>query len=287
MAHADRDKLKRTFDRDAELYDNARPDYPEQIFDDLFAMGGLASGAAVLELGCGTGQATRHIAGRGCRVVCIELGANLAAVARRNLEPFPRVEVITSAFESWEPRESLFDMVFAASSWHWLDPEVRYAKAARVLKPAGILAIVDNGHAFPDGFDPFFTEIQKCYEAIGEPHLEWPPPRPEDEPDRREEIERTCLFKVVGIKGCVWPVDYGADTLHRRAEYLFGAYRVGAIEARKTIRRRPPPDCATPRRANPQALSQYPARLPPHIVTVCGAGYASSKTLWRKLAWVA
>jgi SAM-dependent methyltransferase len=212
MADGDRDTLKRTFDQDAELYDKARPDYPEQIFDDLFALGGLASDAAVLELGCGTGQATRHLARRGGSVVCIELGASLAAVARRNLESFPRVGVITSDFESWEPRESRFDVVFAASSWHWLDPELRYAKAARVLKPTGILAIVDNGHAFPDGFDPFFTEIQRCYEAIGEPHLEWPPPRPEDEPDRREEIERTGLFEVVGVKRQVWPVDYSADT---------------------------------------------------------------------------
>ncbi len=89
---------------------------------------------------------------------------------------------------------------------------MRYKKAARVLKPGGILAIVDNGHAFPDGFDPFFTEIQKCYEAIGEPHLEWPPPRPDREPDRREEIERSGLFEVVGVKRHVWPVDYTADT---------------------------------------------------------------------------
>jgi SAM-dependent methyltransferase len=212
MVEDNRDKLKRTFDQDAELYDRARPDYPEQIFDDLFTIGGLASEAAVLELGCGTGQATRHLAHRGCRVMCIELGENLAAVARRNLVQFPRVEVITSTFESWEPRESRFDMVFASSSWHWLDPEVRYAKSARVLKPGGILAIVDNGHAFPDGFDPFFTEIQKCYEAIGEPHLEWPPPRPDQEPDRSEEIERTGLFEVVGVKRHVWPVDYSADT---------------------------------------------------------------------------
>jgi SAM-dependent methyltransferase len=212
MADGDRDTLKRTFDQDAELYDKARPEYPEQIFDDLFALGGLASDAAVLELGCGTGQATRHLARRAGSVVCIELGANLAAVARRNLESFPRIEVITSDFESWEPRESRFDMVFAASSWHWLDPEVRYAKTARVLKPIGILAIVDNGHAFPDGFDPFFTEIQQCYEAIGEPHLKWPPPRVEDEPDRREEIERTGRFEVVGVKRYVWPVDYSADT---------------------------------------------------------------------------
>jgi SAM-dependent methyltransferase len=212
MSEADRDKLKWTFDQYAELYDKARPDYPETIFDDLFAIGGLASDAAVLELGCGTGQATRHFARRGCRVVCIELGENLATVARRNLEPFPRVEVITAAFESWEPRESVFDVVFASSSWHWLDPDVRYNKAARVLKPGGVLAIVDNGHAFPDGFDPFFTEIQKCYEAIGEPHLEWPPPRPDLEPDRREEIERSGLFEIVGVKRHVWPVDYTADT---------------------------------------------------------------------------
>src|ERR1700733_11609645 len=109
MVDTDRDKLKRTVDQDAELYDKARPDYPEQIFDDLFAIGGLAHNATVLELGCGTGQATRHFARRGCRVMCIELGENLAAVARRNLSSFPRVEVVTSAFESWEPRESRFD----------------------------------------------------------------------------------------------------------------------------------------------------------------------------------
>jgi SAM-dependent methyltransferase len=212
MNDGERDQLKRTFDSDAELYDKARPDYPEQIFDDLFAPGGLGRDAAVVEVGCGTGQATKRLARRGCRVVAIEPGGNLAAVARRNLESFPQVEIITASFESWEPQESRFDAVFVASSWHWIDPEVRYPKAARVLKPDGILAIVDNGHAFPEGFDPFFTEIQRCYEAIGEPHLEWPPPRPEDEPDRRAEIERCGLFEVVAVKRHVWPVDYTADT---------------------------------------------------------------------------
>jgi SAM-dependent methyltransferase len=212
MADSDRDKLKRTFEQDAELYDKARPDYPTQIFDDLFVLGSLERTAAVLELGCGTGKATVHLARRGCRVVGIELGENLADVARRNLLQFPRVEVVTSSFESWEPRASRFDLVFAASSWHWLDPDLRYAKTARLLKPGGVLAIVDNGHAFPDGFDPFFTEIQKSYEELGEPHLEWPPLRPEDEPDCREEIERSGLFEIVAIKRRVWPVEYSAET---------------------------------------------------------------------------
>ena len=189
------------------------PSIRSRIFDDLFALGSLGRDAAVVEVGCGTGQATKHLARRVCRVMCVELGENLAAVARRNLKSFPRVEVVTATFESWEPRDSLFDLVFASSSWHWIDPEIRYRKAARVLKPGGILAIVDNGHAFPEKFDPFFTEIQRCYEAAGEPHLEWPPPRPEEEPDRRAEIERSGLFEVVGVKRHVWAIDYTTRTL--------------------------------------------------------------------------
>lgn len=214
MAGFDRDQLKRTFDSAAELYDRARPDCPDEIFDDLFAISGLEPSAlAVLELGCGTGIATRHLAQRGCRIVALELGANLAAVARRNLASLPQVEVVTSAVESWEPRDALFDMVFAANCWHWFDPAVRYDKAARLLKPAGVLTILDSGgHAFPDGFDPFFTEIQRCYEALGEPALQWPPPPPDQAPDRREDIERSGLFEVVGIKRSVWAVDYTADT---------------------------------------------------------------------------
>ena len=154
MTSADRDQLKRTFDRDAELYDQARPGYPEQIFDDLLAFACLGPEAIVLEVGCGTGQASQALAQRAYRLVCLELGNQLATVARRKLAPFPRVEVVTSAFESWDPRELVFDMVFAASSWHWLNPEVRYEKAARLLKPSGALAILSCGHTFPDGFDP-------------------------------------------------------------------------------------------------------------------------------------
>jgi len=137
MTSADREQLKRTFDRDAELYDQARPGYPEQIFDDLLAFACLGPEAIVLEVGCGTGQASQALAQRAYRLVCLELGNQLATVARRKLAPFPRVEVVTSAFESWESGGQVFDMVFAASSWHWLNPEVRYEKAARLLKPSG------------------------------------------------------------------------------------------------------------------------------------------------------
>ncbi len=91
MGDADRDRLKKTFDEDAALYDSIRPRYPEQLFDDIILQTGLDPGAKVLEVGCGTGQATVGLAQRGFRIVCVELGDALAAVARKNLVAFPEV----------------------------------------------------------------------------------------------------------------------------------------------------------------------------------------------------
>lgn len=207
-----REALRYPFDQIAALYDRARPNYPEQLFDDLFALGSLRPGTRVLEIGCGTGQASRPLARRGCRLVCVELGEKLAEIARLNLVDFPLVDVVTASFDTWEPPGVDFDMVFAASAWHWLDPSTRYGKAARLLKPGGLLALVTGGHAFPKGFDPFFTDIQGCYDAIGEGFGKWPPPTPEEIPDERQAIEGSGLFEDVRVGRYLWTVDYTADS---------------------------------------------------------------------------
>ena len=202
----------RTFDDIPELYDRSRRPYPDELFVDLFARTGMdAARADVLEIGCGTGHATLPLARRGCRVVCVELGANLADFARRTLAQFPRVTVINAPFETWDPAGAFFDMVFSAMSWHWLDPNVRYAKAASVLRPRGVLAFTTGGHAFPPGFDPFFSEIQARYRAIGESNIPWPPPLPQDEPDSRDQIEQSGYFEEVRAIRYLWAEEYTAD----------------------------------------------------------------------------
>ena len=80
MTGEDRGRLRATFDQAAELYDRARPRYPAALFDDLAGLTGIGPGSRVLEIGPGTGQATVTLAERGCRVVAVELGADLAAV---------------------------------------------------------------------------------------------------------------------------------------------------------------------------------------------------------------
>jgi len=206
-----REELRQKFDQVAVLYDRARPHYPEELFDDLFALAALGPAPAVLEIGCGTGQASVSLARRGSRLVCIELGPHLAEIARSHLAEFRDVRVITADFETWELPERPFDMVFAAKSWHWLDPGSRYGRVARLLRAGGMFALVTGGHAFPEGFDPFFTEIQGCYDAIGESMAAWPPPRPEEAPTERDAIENSGWFVDVHVKRYVWAADYTAS----------------------------------------------------------------------------
>jgi SAM-dependent methyltransferase len=119
----------------------------------------------VLELGCGTGQATRALARLGCTVVAVELSAEMAAVAARNLHDFPNVTVEVSAFEDWTPPPDPFDLVVSATAFHWIDPDIRVDKAAEVLRPGGTLAVIHSEHV-AGGTERFFVDAQDCYERF-------------------------------------------------------------------------------------------------------------------------
>ena len=212
MAH-DR-HLRVTFDRAASLYQQARPDYPDELYSDLLAITGIEPPAHLLEVGCGPGKATLPLARRGFRITAVELGDALAAEARHRLADFADISVITSSFEGWEPsRDVTFDLVYAATAWKWVDPEVKYAKAAALLAQGGHAAVWNAGHALPAGFDPFFTGIQQVYDEIGEGHgSPWPPPPPEEEIDPiATEFEASGHFTVAGTRRYVWALRYTAD----------------------------------------------------------------------------
>jgi SAM-dependent methyltransferase len=206
-----REPLRETFDSTAALYDAARPEYPVELFDDLVELAELVPDARLLEVGCATGKATRPLLERGFSVVCVELGARLAEQARRNLAGLP-VEVHIEPFETWKTEPGSFDLVYAATAWHWVDPAVRYRKAHGLLRPGGYLAFWNALHAFPEGFDPFFTEIQEVYDSLGENYGgAWPPPPPEEAPDLSAEVAASTLFEDVHVRRYVWERLYTAD----------------------------------------------------------------------------
>lgn len=201
--------LRRTFDRAAAGYQAARPDYPSKLFDELIELTGVTTTDRLLEVGCGPGKATVELARRGFRITAVELGAELADQARSNLARFPDVEVITSSFEDWPPDHDAYDLVYAATAWGWVDPAVRCAKAAAVLKLGGHLAVWSATHAMPADADPFFTEIQATYEEIGEGHPGvWPGPTPDQVPGVEDELEGSGLFDAIEVRRYVWALRY-------------------------------------------------------------------------------
>jgi SAM-dependent methyltransferase len=206
-------RLRRTFDSVAERYQEARPEYPAELFDTLVEVAGLRVGDRLLEIGCASGKATLPLARRGFGITCVELGPGLVAAARANLAGFAGVEVIEAAFETWAPSGGeRFDLVFAATAWHWVDSEVRYQQAWRLLRPGGHLAIWSATHVVPENGDPIFAELQHVYDEIGEGLPDDAvSPRPGELPDDRGEIERTGLFDVVAVRQFDWEVRYDAD----------------------------------------------------------------------------
>jgi SAM-dependent methyltransferase len=213
QSQADRDRLKVTFDTVADRYHQARPSYPDELYDTLISLAELQPGARLLEVGCGTGKATLPLAERGFSITCLEPGPQLAAAAARNLARFDQVRIVQQSFEDWQPGEAArFDLVYAANAWHWIDPAIGYELASRSLRPGGHLAIWGAWHVFPATGDPFFRELQEVYTEIGEGMGEgnWYF-APGELPDDRAAIEGSGLFAVTDIRQFDWETRYTAD----------------------------------------------------------------------------
>jgi SAM-dependent methyltransferase len=211
-----RTRLSRIFDEDAQLYDRARPGYPTELYDDLAELAGVCTGSRVLEVGCGTGQATVPLAARGCRITAVEAGSRMAAIARRNLAGASAVEVVTADFESWPLPEEPFDAVVSATAFHWIDPAVRMAKAADALRPGGALAVVRSQHV-AGGTEEFFVKVQRCYERFDPatpPGLRPPAAADIDGSDHAEEVARSGRFGPTVFRR------YEQDLTYATSEYL-------------------------------------------------------------------
>ena len=234
-----RHELRATFAGDAELYDRMRPPYPSAIFDDLASFGQLGPNSRVLEIGCGTGQATRALAERDYQVTAIDLGADMVAIARRNLASFSRVEVVVATFESWPLPRERFDAVVSATAFHWLDPAVRVAKTAAVLRPGGTLAVISTHHIV-GGDTQFFEQVQACYER-------WDPstppglrlPSPDEVPTNTSELDSSGLFEPAVIRRYAWTQTYTASE-YRDLLLTYSGHR-----ALDSVNRRHLLDCIT------------------------------------------
>jgi len=133
----------RVFGEVAEEYDRIRPGYPAALVDDVLAYAAL-DGAPALEVGAGTGKATVAFAERGVAITALEPDEAMARVLARRVRGRPNVTVTISSFEEYEPVRP-FGLLFSGQAWHWMDPAVRWQRAAAALAPGGAVALFWNG----------------------------------------------------------------------------------------------------------------------------------------------
>jgi SAM-dependent methyltransferase len=130
----------------ADVYDRQRPSYPIEAIEAIVAFAGLEGDKTtpVAEVGAGTGKASALFAARGLALLCLEPSAAMAALARRNLAPYPNAAVQETSFEDWQPAANSYGLVLAAQSWHWVSALARYSQVDRALRPNGALAVFWN-----------------------------------------------------------------------------------------------------------------------------------------------
>ena len=177
----DRHRIRRVFDEVAELYDRVRPPYPDALFTDLVGITGLGAQSTVLEVGCGTGQATRSLVALGASVTAVELGREMAELARARLADSQKVTIETSPFETWDDRGRRFDLLVAASSWHWVDPSIGWRRAHEVLKPGGWMAVLGHIVVRREGEPEVYAETADLHERFAPGNPDWCDPPVEDE----------------------------------------------------------------------------------------------------------
>lgn len=177
------EQRRRWYDPVAEAYDRARPRYPAELLDRAMAITGLQAGDRLLEIGSGPGIATLPLAERGFGITAVEPSAAGCEILRARCRAYPEVQVANQTFEEWPIEVEAFGGVVAATSFHWVSPEVGYPKIWQALKPGGYVLLLWN--VPPQPSEVVWRSLQPLYDAHGS-ELETFVDRAEQEQQLRE-----------------------------------------------------------------------------------------------------
>jgi SAM-dependent methyltransferase len=209
-----RRQARTIYGSDAKGYDAGRPDYPEELYEILTSRCGLRPGASVLEIGAGTGLATRRLVAVGARVVAVEPDANMAA--RLAAAVSDRVEIVAGTFERAPLPWDRFDLAVAATSFHWVDQAAGLPKLGRVIRPGGWAAVWWTIFDDPDRPDAFRAALQ-AQAGDGDPGRQRNARFQLDAASRRRDLTEKAGFIDVSRDLIRWAADL--DTEQLRALY--------------------------------------------------------------------
>lgn len=155
-------EYRKHFDEIVSTYDRIRPDFPDRLIADVLEYTGMDTGKKALEIGAGTGKATVPFLNAGYDVTAVEIGENMASFLKERFKGNSNINVHTAAFEDTALDEECYDLVYAATSFHWIDPEIGCPKVFRILKNGGTFALF-RYNAIPADGEALYEEIQDVY----------------------------------------------------------------------------------------------------------------------------
>lgn len=218
-----RRRYAQVFDDVAEEYDRERRGYPDELIDAACRAGALRAGDRVLEVGCGTGLLTASLVARALSVDAVDPGANMIRLAERRVERGAAVRFHHGRFEDVRLPEAAFGAVFSATAFHWIEPKVGWARAAGLLAPGGVLALLQNCDVWDastvDDWRALHAAVAKVAPEIGE---RWPELRDADT------ILNEAAKRRDNISG-VWSWIGRHDLTVPEAAHLFDDVRVTAV----------------------------------------------------------
>ena len=203
---------RRLFGGDPGGYDRARPDYPARVYEILTARCGLRPGTAMLEIGPGSGLATRRLLALGAApLVAVEPDERLATYLSRRLRAAGHaIDLRVAAFEEAALEEASFDLVVSATAFHWLNQPVALAQVGRILRPGGWLANWWNVFGDSFGVDAFHEATKHVMEPLGRPaaNADGRLPFPLDAEARLADLRAAGVFDEIDHEIMPWPARF-------------------------------------------------------------------------------
>ena len=155
--------FEKAFDNAALEYDKTRPMYVKEIYEDIFRCKQVNQDSHVLEIGMGTGKAAQPILDTHCHFVGIEPGENLAALAKERFRKYANFSLYSQTLQDFICADNTFDLVYAATAFHWIPEEYGYRRVYNLLKNGGVFARFAYHAGADKGRRALTDEIQEFY----------------------------------------------------------------------------------------------------------------------------
>lgn len=195
---------KLTFNKNPDAYFKYRPDYPVDLYHDIFESIELDENSYLLDIGVGAGKELIPFMQKNMFIDAIDIGNNLIDYTNQKYSNYKKLNSICISFEQYPVYQSKYDIVFSATAFHWIDSNIKYDKVHKLLKENGLLALCWQ-RSEPE-INDFENELYKFYLKKIPDICKYSKNKEIIHSNRKNEIINSGFFEIVIEKKYNWSI---------------------------------------------------------------------------------